>query len=304
MKEYDSVVNFYTKRFAGKFTDEEKALLPRQHCKQVYNLNGHYEIFTDLKLTYFRNPTRENFNNIIRESIDIYTIIKQSNDSERMIHILETMKAIIEPTHSNLARVSSSAFVDIISGLSLKIEEANTLLNSYGSQYFYLYLIASCFIINNNYIRYARDIEQDKLDILKEPENLISLLLKISKFVMETETNKVYYPVRDIIKKIGLLNAKMLDIYTLGRMFKCFDREEKETCQDYPKNIIFYGGNAHSEELRRILTRFGFSTRHYSSSKSLHVNRKRSLTDKLEPGCIDISNIKFYHNMFDPDKNL
>lgn len=58
---------------------------------------------------------------------------------------------------------------------------------------------------------------------------------------------------------ISLMDASsmVLDIYAIGRMFRNYNISRQNYPQDTAKNIIFYGGSWHTQNIESILTKFG-----------------------------------------------
>jgi hypothetical protein len=61
-----------------------------------------------------------------------------------------------------------------------------------------------------------------------------------------------------IEKFMTMVTATIMDIYTISRMFKVFDVKKNEHYPLEPFNIIFYGGNAHTQSLMYFLYSIGF----------------------------------------------
>jgi hypothetical protein len=60
-------------------------------------------------------------------------------------------------------------------------------------------------------------------------------------------------------RTIDAFFPKLLDIYTLSRMFRTFN-QVKDRYSEPPKNIIVYAGTNHTEEMKRTLMSLGFRT--------------------------------------------
>jgi hypothetical protein len=107
---------------------------------------------------------------------------------------------------------------------------------------------------------------------------------------------------RDLLPKmIGALkrtiSIPVMDLYTVARMMRKF-KHKPGVYSKPPKNIIYYGGDHHSNNIRKLLDSLGFSRTDLTAFDSIP-----EIKDKLKPKCIDISRFKYYHEFFD-NKNL
>jgi hypothetical protein len=68
------------------------------------------------------------------------------------------------------------------------------------------------------------------------------------------------YPdgLHNIERFMTVVTSIIMDIYTISRMFKVFDVKKNEHYPLEPFNIIFYGGNAHTQSLMYFLYSIGF----------------------------------------------
>jgi hypothetical protein len=75
-----------------------------------------------------------------------------------------------------------------------------------------------------------------------------------------------------------MINATIMDIYTISRMFKVFDVKNSDHYPKEPHNIIYYAGNGHTRIINKFLKSIGFKRTEYSDQKIL--------------SCVNMKNIK------------
>ena len=94
------------------------------------------------------------------------------------------------------------------------------------------------------------------------------------------------------ISETVLLNALVMDMYTIARMFKKFKNVENQP--ERPRNIILYAGDAHSTVCRKFLDHLGFKTITKTAGVT-YDTRAMNKYWKNSPAyanCVDISQFK------------
>jgi hypothetical protein len=82
---------------------------------------------------------------------------------------------------------------------------------------------------------------------------------------------------KEMMDALIFVQAPIVDIYTISRMFKTF--KKTENFPDKPRYIIYYAGNTHSMIVRKFLEKLKFKE---------HIQRSSSLAVR----CLNIENIK------------
>ena len=105
-------------------------------------------------------------------------------------------------------------------------------------------------------------------------------ILFIGKWFKLADTNSTHYPdgLSHISKFMTRITAIIMDIYTISRMFKIFNVKKNEHYPSEAFNIIYYGGNGHTEPLEYFLS-------------SLKFKKIESENSNLV-SCIDMTKIK------------
>jgi hypothetical protein len=78
-----------------------------------------------------------------------------------------------------------------------------------------------------------------------------------------------------------VINAPIVDAYTLSRMFKVVKNPHNQP--DRPRNIIYYAGNSHSNTVRAFLTEQGFIENAFVGN----IDKDKKLLSSVV-GCIDV----------------
>lgn len=86
---------------------------------------------------------------------------------------------------------------------------------------------------------------------------------------------------------IGLM---IMDIYTVARMLRSWSNDYKSSPE--PQNIIYYGGDAHAQNIVNILSKLGFSSFKFETANSTYLDRNTEY-----PKCIKLPFNK-YSDMF------
>lgn len=89
-----------------------------------------------------------------------------------------------------------------------------------------------------------------------------------------------------------LINAFVMDMYTIARMFKKFKNVENQP--ERPRNIILYAGDAHSTVCRKFLDHLGFETINKTAGVIYDpgVDNKYWRNKPAYQNCVDISTFK------------
>jgi hypothetical protein len=110
----------------------------------------------------------------------------------------------------------------------------------------------------------------------------------------------------DIMRGISatvLLNAYVMDMYTISRMFKKFKNVENQP--ERPRNIILYAGDAHSTVCRKFLDQLGFQTINKTAGVNYNTldNNKYGRNSPAYNNCVDISVFKQpFFSVYPPTK--
>ena len=78
-----------------------------------------------------------------------------------------------------------------------------------------------------------------------------------------------------------------MELYLKARMMRSF-KSKKGEWAGKPVNAIFYGGDNHSNELRKFLSITGFTTETFNVQE----------TDRRYARCVDISQFSSYDDLF------
>ena len=85
---------------------------------------------------------------------------------------------------------------------------------------------------------------------------------------------KLYYDFRWLLNGLVRIEFKIMDLYTLARIFHEFKpktrKEETKNFPKYPTNILYYAGAAHTEYTLKILKQFGFQHLYTSGTLDIH----------------------------------
>lgn len=114
--------------------------------------------------------------------------------------------------------------------------------------------------LQRSYIK--EDIDKFAEKIIRESVNQEYILLnELAQKIQREPTGLV---VEQFVNELTSPNARMVDPYTLARIFKRFDVEKSHILERKreqpvePRNIIIYAGNAHSENYRDFFDEIGF----------------------------------------------
>lgn len=135
-------------------------------------------------------------------------------------------------------------------------------------------------------------IKTNVLDIINN-EKFIKEITEIINKIKNTENIEklidLYY---SLYSKIIPPNSINLDIYTLSRIFKKFNVENKFMQPEKPKNIIFYGGSAHTYNIYKFLISNGFEEIEKTGNFfDVYTDKWIGTKNKYE-FCIDMKSIK------------
>lgn len=229
----------------------------RQQNRECDNRRVH---FIDI-----RNIPLDSKNIVINSALALYTSFKSFNDDDERIikkdkeYIIDTLKYIFTINYNN------KDTIDFI---------------LYGTQKryrpFYKKEIETHELVN---YELSKSTEESKIREFAEEEfekirdDFISIIYKINFYLTECsdknhifdfyklsddELSDFFTYVLDFKYKLLLFNSILVDIYTLGRMFKKFQLNNSKNTRktdepEEPHNIIMYAGNGHSERVRRFL---------------------------------------------------
>ena len=98
------------------------------------------------------------------------------------------------------------------------------------------------------------------------------------------DKNKRQLTMNRIETALIVINAPIVDAYTLSRMFKVVKNPHNQP--DRPQNIIYYAGNAHSTTVREFLTEQGFIENAFVGN----INKNQNFILPKYLGCIDVGN--------------
>ena len=100
-----------------------------------------------------------------------------------------------------------------------------------------------------------------------------------------------------------MINARVVDVYTLSRIFKKFDTKKSKDVgfninyqPEIPHNIIIYAGDAHSDVYRKFLK--------YIGSEEIAMSGPREIKNSPINNCLDLTNFPMpFFNSFPPQNN-
>ena len=100
-----------------------------------------------------------------------------------------------------------------------------------------------------------------------------------------------------------MINARVVDVYTLSRIFKKFDTKKSKDVgfninyqPEIPHNIIIYAGDAHSDVYRKFLK--------YIGSEEIAMSGPREIKNSHINNCLDVTNFPMpFFNSFPPQNN-
>ena len=76
---------------------------------------------------------------------------------------------------------------------------------------------------------------------------------------------------------LSSLNAVIMDVYTVTRMFKVFNVKESESYPKEPRNIIYYAGDGHTVKISIFLKMLGFKrTENYKTDVKSCVSMEKT----------------------------
>lgn len=259
--------------------------------KENSRLQALFSKFKDCVQTVFRSDTdmcklaRVHYVDIRRIDSDNF------NNLNHISWLTNNINNIIYNIAPNVLSISiqNKELLKLIANNQYRI---NYILNSLGSENEKDYIDFFISLFRDNYfLRKELDKSYKKEEIINYmQEQIIEIALQkkkpiqmIVKQIRNTRNDNYIFNYTDLINLLSEVNAKLLDIYTISRMFRKFNIENKFNEPEIPHNIIFYGGADHSRSIYEFLIYTGFTE--VESSGDFTYN-------PIPENCLDMSKIK------------
>lgn len=127
--------------------------------------------------------------------------------------------------------------------------------------------------------------DDDTINSLRKGYIVSDLISNICDMAEKNERHDMFNEVNNIIYALFMyIGTQQIDLYTVSRMLRSFTKDNALP----PTNIIYYGGNAHTEGIKEILFTLGFYIKSFP--------RQKTQTEGIN--CIDISEWSTYDNIF------
>lgn len=124
--------------------------------------------------------------------------------------------------------------------------------------------------------------------LFNEEQNILNIVDKID-YDLFTLNKFEYNDINILYDTLLNINALVMDFYTLCRIFKTFNVQNKFDQPEKPHNIIYYAGAAHTEKIENFLLSIGFKTKEKVNKNIANDEYLNTLEYK---NCVNIKNVK------------
>jgi hypothetical protein len=115
-------------------------------------------------------------------------------------------------------------------------------------------------------------------ELRKNISNISNTPNIIRKWFESIKRRKIYPPDIDSVTHIlTVINAVVMDIYTIARMFKIFVVKKEEHYPTEAHNIIYYSGTGHTRPVAKFLNEIGFNRTEYSKDDILSCTNMENI---------------------------
>ena len=253
-----------TVNFADFFIMNLIKFIPSEDDVDIFRYGGNDEELNDIKMVKHKKDVIRNINHIfgrsdIKPLLDFILSVRvqdgffdktTSEDEFIKSELIKSTEETYEETYEEFWKKEMETHVYIKDELSRSTEETKIREFAKEERKKNLFPFISSIIYIRSYFTQCYVKETETYDF--------TILLNDDADYLD------FFPfLFDFYKQLMYLNAILVDVYTLARIFKKFQvnhaRNTRKTDEpEEPHNIIMYAGDAHSIQVRRFLEKLGF----------------------------------------------